>query len=267
MTFAEKYTARSRNVQSMLCVGLDSDIEKLPERFRLQDQPQFEFNKWIIDQTHDLVAAYKPNMAFYEARGAQGIAELQSTMEYLKEKYPDIATICDAKRADIGNTNTGYINAIFDQMSFDSITLHPYLGQEALQPFLDRSDKGCIILCRTSNPGAGEFQDLLIQDVPLWQTVAHAVATKWNAHKNCCLVVGATYPKEMAVIRKTVGDDMLFLVPGIGTQGGDVASVMKAGMNSKGEGLIINAARSINFSDNPRQAAQALRTELLTHSA
>src|SRR3989344_559116 len=158
----DKYNQRAKKINSLLCVGLDSDFEKLPEKFKAMENPQFEFNKYIIEETHEFAAVYKPNSAFYEARGDKGLQELKMTMDYLREKHPDIFTILDAKRGDIGNTNNGYVASIFDWLGFDAVTLHPYLGKEALLPFLERKDKGCIILCRTSNPGAGELQDLIV---------------------------------------------------------------------------------------------------------
>ena len=188
-------------------------------------------------------------------------------MEYIKVYYPDIFTICDAKRADIGNTNNGYVTSIFDWFGFDAVTINPYLGQEAVQPFLDRKDKVSIVLCRTSNTGAGEFQDLSVKhsvfdkNVPLWQVVAEKVSTDWNKNNNCMLVVGATYPKEMKRIREITGE-MTFLVPGVGVQGGDLKATMKAGLNSEGLGLIIHSARGIIFSDNPKIEAQKLYAEI-----
>jgi orotidine 5'-phosphate decarboxylase subfamily 2 len=242
-------------------VGLDADFNKIPKRFLKLKFPQFEFNKWIIEETHKYVAAYKPNSAFYEARGDRGMRELKMTMEYLYKNHPDIFTILDAKRADIGNTNNGYVSAIFDWLNFDAVTIHPYLGREAVEPFLDRKDKGCIILCRTSNPGAGEFQDLKIKEKPIWQIVAEKVSKDWNKNKNCMLVVGATYPKEMKKIRSLVGE-MTFLVPGVGAQGGDLKSVLKVGLNRKGLGLIINSSRGIIFASNPQAEAQKLCNEI-----
>lgn len=261
----DKYNKRAKKINSLLCVGLDADISKIPERFFKLEFPQFEFNKWIIKETHEYVAAFKSNIAFYEAHGDKGIKELKMTMEFLQKNYPDIFTICDCKRADIGNTNQGYVDSLFDWFGFDAITLHPYLGSEALQPFLDRKDKGCIILCRTSNPGAKEIQDLNIQRhwlftaliKPLWLVMAEKVSKNWNKNNNCMLVVGATYPKEMKKIRKVAGD-MTFLVPGIGTQGGDLKAVIEAGLNSEGLGLIINSSRSIIFSENPKVEARKL---------
>ncbi len=261
----EKYNQRAKKINSLLCVGLDADFEKIPERFKKLEFPQFEFNKWIIEETHEYTSAYKPNSAFYEARGDQGMAELKMTMDYLIKNYGDIFTILDAKRADIGNTNNGYVTSIFDWMGFDAVTLHPYLGKEALLPFLDRKDKVSIILCRTSNEGAGEFQDQLVnlagRQVPLWQVVAEKVSKDWNKNKNCMLVVGATYPEEMKKIRSLVGE-MTFLVPGIGAQGGDVKAVLEAGLNTEGLGLIINSSRGIIFSENPKEEARELCEEI-----
>ncbi|HEY4494447.1 MAG TPA: orotidine-5'-phosphate decarboxylase [Candidatus Paceibacterota bacterium] len=272
-TISYKYDKRAKKINSLLCVGLDADFEKIPQRFKQTANPQFEFNKYIIEETHEYTSAYKPNIAFYEARGDQGIRELKMTMEFLQKNYPDIFTICDCKRADIGNTNNGYVEEFFDWFGFDAITLHPYLGGEALQPFLERKDKGSIILCRTSNPGSGELQDLEIPDVgrpdngrptsgkKLWQVVAEKVFKEWNKNKNCMLVVGATYPAEMKMIRALTGD-MTFLVPGIGVQGGSLEEVMKAGLNPKGLGLIINSSRGIIFAENPKEEALKLCEEI-----
>lgn len=257
----EKYNSRADSISSLLCVGLDSELERIPDRFKEMDAPQFEFNKFIIEQTHEFAAAYKPNTAFYEARGEQGLRELKMTMDYLRENHPEIVTICDAKRADIGNTNRGYVEEIFDWLGFDAVTLHPYLGREALLPFLDRADKACIILCRTSNPGAGEFQDLETIGKPLWQTVAEKVSQEWNANNNCMLVVGATYPEEMKAIRQAA-PELTFLVPGVGAQGGDVEAVVSAGLDASGRGLIINSSRGVIFSDDPRSAAMQTRDEI-----
>ena|SRR3989344_684257 len=254
----DKYNQRAKKINSLVCVGLDADFAKIPERFLKMKFPQFEFNKWIIEETQEYTAAYKPNSAFYEARGDKGIRELKMTMDYLTQNHPDIFTILDAKRADIGNTNEGYVASIFDWLGFDAVTLHPYLGSEALKPFLDRADKVSIILCRTSNPGAGEFQDLEFEaKKKLWQIVAEKVSKDWNKNKNCMLVVGATYPEEMKKICSLVGD-MTFLVPGIGAQGGDLEKVLASGLNNAGLGLVINSSRGIIFSDNPKEEAKKL---------
>jgi orotidine-5'-phosphate decarboxylase len=253
-----KYNRRAEVANSLLCVGLDSVLERLPDRFKSAEHPQFVFNRWIIDQTHEVVSAYKPNIAFYEARGEAGLHDLALTMDYLREQHPGILTICDAKRADIGSTNMGYVAGILDHLGFDAITLSPYLGREALAPFLSRAEKGCIILCRTSNPGADEFQDLNVNGKPLWQIVAEQVRDHWNTHGNCMLVAGATYPDELRQIRAIVGE-MTLLVPGIGAQGGDIEKTVRAGLNTDGKGMIINSSRGIIFADDPGEAARSLR--------
>jgi orotidine-5'-phosphate decarboxylase len=257
----QKFDRRVQAVESLLCIGLDPELDRIPARFRDDAWPLFAFNRWIVEQTHPYAAAYKPNMAFYEAQGAQGIKELELTMEYLRSECPEIPTICDAKRGDIGNSNRGYAVSIFDVMGFDAATLHPYLGKEALAPFLERRDKVCIILCRTSNPGAGEFQNLDSGGRPLWETVAQRVSTEWNAAGNCMLVVGATCPEEMKRIR-AIAPAIPFLVPGVGAQGGDVAAAVSAGLNAQGNGLLISSSRAILFSDDPEAAARDLRDEI-----
>jgi orotidine-5'-phosphate decarboxylase len=242
MNFNQKLDAIISKNNSMVCVGLDSTKPS-----------QFRFNKNIIDQTHDLVAAYKPNLAFYEVQGEKGWHDLKLTMNYLREHHPDIVTIADAKRGDIGSTNLAYAKAVFDDLGFDAITLHPYLGQESLQPFLNRKDKGCIILCHTSNPGSSEFQDLPLRgETPksLYQLVAQNVVNSWNQNENCLLVVAATYPKVIAEIRK-IAPEMTFLVPGIG-----------AGLNSQKSGLIINSSRKIIFAKNPRKETELLKDNI-----
>ncbi len=254
----EKYNRRADAANSLLCVGLDSCPEHLPDRFKSAEHPQFDFNRWIIEQTHEVTSAYKPNIAFYEARGEAGLHDLALTLDYLRKQHPDILTICDAKRADIGSTNAGYVAGILDRLGFDAITLNPYLGRDALEPFLSRADKGCIVLCRTSNPGAGELQDLDIHGRPLWQIVAEQVRDQWNMRGNCMLVAGATYPDELRQIRDIVGE-MTLLVPGIGAQGGDIEKTVHAGLNTSGQGMIINSSRGIIFADDPAEAARSLR--------
>jgi orotidine-5'-phosphate decarboxylase len=258
MNAIEKFNARVDAINSLVCVGLDSDFNQLPEQFTHYEFPQFAFNRWIIEQTHAYTAAYKPNIAFYEARGDRGITSLRMTIEYLQQHHPDILLICDAKRADIGNTSTAYASAIFDWYGFDAVTLHPYLGRDALQPFLERTDKGCIILCRTSNPGASDLQDLQVNGKPLWQVVAEKVRDEWNTNGNCMLVVGATYPVELAQVRFITGD-MTLLVPGLGAQGGDIGQTVRSGVNRASKGLILNSSRGIIFSVHPGIAAQELR--------
>lgn len=264
MSIIDKYNQRAQAIDSLLCVGLDADFDKIPVQFRGMENPQFEFNRWIIEETHEYAAAFKANIAFYEARGDKGIQELKKTMDLLTENYPEVFLICDCKRADIGNTNQGYVDSLFDWFGFDAITLHPYLGSEALKPFLERADKGSIILCRTSNTGAGEIQDLLVEGKPVWQIVAEKVSKEWDTNKNCMLVVGATYPEEMKKIRALV-DDITFLVPGIGAQGGEIKPVMEAGLNSQRLGLIINSSRGIIFSENPKEEAKKLLEKIREH--
>lgn len=261
MIFQQKLDAIIAKNNSLVCVGLDSEFEKFPDTVKALPHPQFEFNKTIIDSTHDLVCCYKPNTAFYEARGIEGITDLKLTCDYINEKYPEIAILLDAKRADIGNTNKGYVSFAFDYLKTDAITLHPYLGKEAIQPFLDQSDKGCIILCRTSNPGGGELQDLQINNEPLYMHIAKIVSQDWNGNNNCLLVIGATYPEELKKIR-AVAAGMTFLIPGIGAQGGDLESTLKNGLTQEKTGLIISSSRAIIFADSPRDEAIKLRDEI-----
>jgi orotidine-5'-phosphate decarboxylase len=248
---------------NFVCVGLDSDYNSLPAAVKAKgsiEEGLFVFNREIIDATHDLVCAYKPNSAFYEAQGDEGLRALTRTVRYIKETYPSIPVILDAKRADIGSTNLGYVTAAFDRIGVDAITVHHYLGKEALAPFLARKEKGIIILAKTSNPGAGEFQDLPVGEAqePLYLVVARQVVTNWNTNGNCALVVGATYPAELQRVRAVVGD-IPILIPGIGAQGGEVAATVTAGKDSRGWGMIINAARSIIFASKGNDFAQAAR--------
>jgi len=258
---AIKLARRVETANSLLCVGLDPEMSKLPERFREHALPQLRFGEWIVDQTAEFAAAIKLNAAFYEARGAEGVAEMERTIDYVRARHPELVTICDAKRGDIGNTNQGYVAEIFDRMGFDAVTLHPYLGREALEPFLSRRDKMCIVLCRTSNPGAGEFQDLDVEGCPLWLTVAEQVSRVWDIDGNCMLVTGATYPEEMRRVRE-IAPHTTLLVPGIGAQGGDLRAAVAAGLDAQGRGLLISASRSIIFGDDPAEAARTLRDEI-----
>jgi len=258
MTFKQKLDKIIDKNNSLLCVGLDSDYEKIPKFLHKKKYPVFEFNKKIIDATHDLVCAYKPNSAFYEARGACGIIELKLTCDYLHKKYPGILIILDAKRADIGNTNNGYVSYAFNYLQADGLTVNPYLGRETIQPFLDKKEKGIIILCKTSNKGSGEFQDLVINKKPLYKIIAEKVTSEWNVNDNCLMVVGATYPQELKEIRKIVGE-MTFLVPGIGSQGGDLDKTVCAGINSKKRGMIINSSRGIIFASSDKDFAKHAR--------
>jgi orotidine-5'-phosphate decarboxylase len=254
-----------------VCIGLDPVYDRLPMTIRKgvsAEDAFFAFNRAIIDATHDLVCAYKPNSAFYEALADGGIRALMKTVTYTKQTYPHIPVILDAKRADIGNTNHGYVQFAFDAVGADAITVHPYLGKEALAPFLARKDKGIIVLVKTSNSGSDEFQNVLVGQEPLYQVVARHVAQNWNTHGNCALVVGATYPSELERVRALVGD-MPILIPGIGAQGGDLAATVVAGKDSRGHGMIINSARDIiyaspdeYFAHAAREATQSLRERI-----
>lgn len=250
MSFLTTLEQQMTQANSLLCVGLDTDHAQLP-----QGSSQLEFNKDIIDQTHDLVCSYKLNLAFYEATGAAGWDVMHQTVKYIHEKYPGIPVIADAKRADIGSTSAAYAEAIFDELEFDAVTLHPYLGSEAVSPFLDYAEKGCIVLVHTSNPGAGEFQDLQMGDQKLWQVVLKNVDTTWNQNGNCLAVLGATYPDELTQARQ-IAPNMTFLVPGVGAQGGSARDTVLAGRRPDGKGLIINSSRGVIFADSPRDAAQ-----------
>jgi orotidine-5'-phosphate decarboxylase len=250
--------------ENFVCVGLDSDYNRIPSLLKENTSVEdalFAFNRAIVDATHDLVCAYKPNAAFYEAQGDAGWRALQRTVRYIKETYSRIPVILDAKRADIGSTNVGYVEAAFDLLGVDAITVHPYLGQEALAPFLARKEKGIIVLAKTSNPGAGEFQDLLVGEArePLYQVVARHIATRWNGNGNCALVVGAPYPAELKQVRAIVGD-MPILIPGVGAQGGDIEATVTAGKDSRGQGMIINASRTIIYASSSSDFAQAARS-------
>ena len=270
MTFLNRIKQAVFNKNSCVSVGLDADLNKIPSCLKQPDKSTadiiFNFNQAIIDNTHDLVCAYKPNIAFYEAQGPDGLSALKRTVDYIKQIDPEIVTIVDAKRADIGNTNQAYAQAIFDYFQFDALTVHPYLGQQALAPLLNRKDKGVIVLCRTSNQGAGEFQDLEIDSrhgrLPLYQFLAQQVVQNWNQHQNCGLVVGATYPQELAEVR-AIAADLPLLIPGIGAQGGDVEKTVAAGHAKTWPGMVINSARSIIFASSDQNFAQAARDKTI----
>lgn len=262
MTFLKKLNKIIKKNNSLLCIGLDSYERKIPPHLKREKNPIFSFNKLIINKTHDLICAYKLNIAFYQGRGIEGIKQLKMTFDFINTNYPDITTILDAKIGDIDSTNENYVKFVFDYLKADAVTVHPYLGQETLQPFLERTDKGIFVLCRTSNPGAGEFQDLLVDGEPLYLKVARQVVERWNVNGNCMLVVGATYPDELTNVRKIAGE-MTFLVPGIGVQGGDVEKTVKAGLNSQKAGLIINSSRGIIFASQGSDFAQRVRDKAM----
>jgi orotidine-5'-phosphate decarboxylase len=257
-----------------LVVGLDTDPGRIPESVAPGAPPAervVEFNRRIVEATAEVACAYKPNVAFYEALGVDGFRALEETVAAIRSAAPDAAVILDAKRADIGSTNAGYVAAAFEQLGADAVTVHPYLGGEALAPFLERTDKLIFVLARTSNPGAGEFQDLVSDGVPLYRHVARAVANNWNAAGNCGLVVGATYPDEMRAIREDIPPTMPILIPGVGAQGGDIAAVVAANGEAGSNAFLIAASRSIiyaspadDFAEAARSAAKSLDEEIRT---
>lgn len=266
MNFVAKLRACWSSSNSLLCVGLDPDPTKLPVRVRGKPNAIFEFNKAIVDATHDLVCAYKPQIAYFAAQAAED--QLLQTMGYLRQHYPHIPIILDAKRGDIGSTADQYALEAFTRYQADAVTVNPYLGGDSITPFTHYADKGVVILCRTSNPGASDFQDLVVDSEPLYVQVARKVASEWNTHGNCLLVVGATWPQQMQQIRAVTGD-MPFLVPGVGAQGGDVKALVTAGKTTDGTGLIISSSRAVlyassgdDFAQAARRVAQAARDEI-----
>lgn len=267
ITRLEHSWARS---DSLVCVGLDPEIERFPAHTAAQASPIFHFNKAVIDATADLVCAYKPQFAHYAAYEAED--QLQRTIEYIHSTYPHVPVILDAKRGDVGNTAVRYANEAFERYGADAVTVNPYLGTDALEPFLQYEDRGVIVLCRTSNPGARDLQDLTVSDGRrLYHLVAELAARRWNTRGNCLLVVGATYPKELAEVRNIVGR-MPLLVPGVGAQGGDVAEAVRSGQTPEGTGLIISSSRSIlyasggeDFADAARAATAKLRDQINAH--
>jgi len=252
--------------KSFLCVGLDPDLTKIPPHLLETEDPIFEFNKAIIDATHDLAVGYKPNTAFFEAYGIKGWMSLQKTINYINDNFPEIFTIADAKRGDIGNTSSMYAKAFFEDLNFDSVTVAPYMGKDSVEPFLAFENKHTIMLALTSNEGAFDFQTLTTNGQELYKQVLQTSKTWKNSH-NLMYVVGATKAEYFADIRKIVPDSFL-LVPGIGAQGGSLSEVCKYGMNDK-IGLLVNSARAIiyaskgtDFSEKAREEALAVQQEM-----
>lgn len=240
--------------RSLVCVGLDPDPAKLPTDLA-GPQRLLAFNQRIVDATADIAAAYKPQAAFYGALGAE--AELEASIRYIRERAPDAVVILDAKRNDIGNTAEAYAREAFDRYGADAVTINPYMGEDSVEPFLARAERGAILLCRTSNPGARDFQDLDCGGLPLYRHVARRAAERWNARRNLMLVVGATFPAEMAQLR-AAHPDLPFLVPGIGAQGGDLEATLTAGLDARRAGLLINSSRGIIYAGGG--APPAIRT-------
>jgi orotidine-5'-phosphate decarboxylase len=255
---------------SLVCVGLDPEPARFPAHLRADPDAVFAFCRAIIDATADLVCCFKPQIAHFAALGAE--SALERLIAHIHENHPGVPVILDAKRGDIGSTARHYVGEAFDRYGADAVTVNPYLGRDSIQPFLDRADKGVVILCRTSNPGAGEVQDLRVRsatgELALYQHIAETVARDWNANDNCLLVVGATRPAELADVRARVGD-LPLLVPGVGAQGGDVAAVIANGCTAERTGLIVSSSRAIlyagereDFAEAARAAASALRESI-----
>jgi orotidine-5'-phosphate decarboxylase len=268
MNFIEKLAYASQKNHSLLCVGLDPDPALMPAKTGI-----FEFNKAIIDATADLVCAYKPNIAFYESMGTAGLDALKKTRDYIPKEIP---VIIDAKRGDIGNTARAYARSLFDYFSFDAMTASPYLGYDSLAPFIEYRDRGVFVLCRTSNAGAMDFQSLLVKTDGGGKMLFEVVAGKvdeWNKHGNLGLVVGATYPEELKLIRERY-PEMPLLIPGVGAQGGELEQAVKYGADKGRNKTIINASRQIlyaskgrDFADAARQEAQKIRDQINAYLA
>jgi len=266
MNFKEKLSKIVKKNDSLLCIGLDIDKEKIPKHlYKTSKNPLLEFNKSIIDVTKDLVCAYKLNMAFYEVLGAQGFELLKQTINCIPK---DIIVILDGKRNDIGNTAKMYAKSLFETLNADAVTVNPYLGKDSVIPFLEYKDKCSFILCRTSNPSAVDFQNLLVSKTPFYELVARKIK-EWNNFDNCGAVVGATYPNELKIIRKILGEEIPILIPGVGAQGGDIEKTVKFGTNKNGEMALINSSRAIlyaakdeSFLEKAKSEAKRLKEEI-----
>lgn len=262
----QQLTEQIRIKNSFLCIGLDVDLDKIPKHLLETEDPIFEFNKAIIDATHDLAVAYKPNTAFYEAYGIKGWQSLHKTIHYLNQNYPELFTIADAKRGDIGNTSGMYAKAFFEDLNFDSVTVAPYMGKDSVEPFLAFEDKHAIMLALTSNEGAFDFQTLKVDGTELYKRVIET-SKNWKNAKNLMYVVGATKAEYFAEIRKIIPDSFL-LVPGVGAQGGSLAEVCQYGLNDQ-VGLLVNSSRGviyasdgIDFAEKAREAALIVQQEM-----
>lgn len=270
MNYTHALQTRWTEHNTLLCVGLDPDPAKFPAHLAEYDDAYITFVREIIDATAEFACAFKPQIAYFSAAHAED--KLVALIDYIHHNYPGIPVILDAKRGDIGATAEQYAREAFERYKADAVTVNPYMGGDTLEPYLAYPDKGVIVLCRTSNPGGDDFQMLPVQvngqSQPLYQYVAHKAATEWNRNGNVSLVVGATYPAELAAVRQIIGD-MPLLVPGIGAQGGDVQAAVQAGKTANGTGLVINSSRAIlyasqgeDFADAARQVAQATRDSI-----
>ena len=261
MNFREKLDKIVDKNNSLLCVGLDIDKDKIPKYlFQQYKDPFFEFNKQIIDETKDLVCGYKINMAFYEVLGENGYMLLEKTIKYIPK---DVVVILDGKRNDIGNTAKKYAESLFETLNADGVTINPYLGFDGIKPFIEYKNKCSFILCRTSNSSAGDFQDLKLDDKYLYEKVAEKIV-EWNKnYSNCGAVVGATYPDELKIIRKILGENIPLLIPGVGKQGGDVEKTVKYGTNKQSRMAIINSSRGIIYANSTENFAQKSRDKTI----
>ncbi|MFC0676925.1 orotidine-5'-phosphate decarboxylase [Lysobacter korlensis] len=266
MSFMQQLHTRWQSADSLVCVGLDPEPAKFPARFFGRDDAVFEFCRDIVDATAEYVCAFKPQIAHFAALGAEDA--LARLIAHVHAQHPGVPVILDSKRGDIGSTAQHYAAEAFDRYGADAVTANPYLGRDSLQPFLDRADRGVIVLCRTSNPGAADLQDLLVAGRPLYQHVAEKIAVEWDTHSNCALVVGATWPEQLREVRAIVGA-MPLLVPGVGAQGGDVEAVVSNAKSADGTGLIISSSRAVlyasngdDFADAAARAAGTLRDEI-----
>jgi orotidine-5'-phosphate decarboxylase len=251
MTFIQKLTAAWETNHSLLCVGLDPDMARLPAQFQNDPNGIYKFCTEIIDATADLACAFKPQIAYFAALSAE--RQLEEICAYARENYPHVPLILDSKRGDIGATAKQYAREAYDRYGADAVTVSPYMGSDSVEPYMEWTDRGVIVLCRTSNPGGSDLQFLQVDGKPLYQHVARLVAEKWNANGQCALVVGATFPEELAQVRAIVGD-MPLLVPGVGAQGGDVEATVKSGRTANGTGMMINSSRAILYA--PQEAGE-----------
>jgi orotidine-5'-phosphate decarboxylase len=269
MTFIQKLSAAWAANDSMLCVGLDPDVGKFPPQLQGRPDAILTFCKAIVDATADVVCAVKPQIAYFAALRAED--QLEALCEYIRSAYPGLPIVLDAKRGDIGATAEQYAREAFERYNADAVTLSPYMGFDSVEPYLEWKDRGAVVLCRTSNAGGSDLQFLNVDGVPLYQHVARLVADKWNTNGQCALVVGATFPNELAQVRAIVGD-MPLLVPGIGAQGGDIDATVAAGQVAGGHGLMISSSRAILYApaeaaDGDDFAAAARRVALQTRDA
>lgn len=267
MNFIDKLSAAWTTNNSLLCVGLDPDLARFPAHLQGKPDAIVSFCKAIIDATADLACAFKPQIAYFAALGAED--QLEEICRYLRDACPHIPLVLDAKRGDIGATAHQYAREAFDRYGADAVTVNPYMGSDSVEPYMEWTDRGVIVLCRTSNPGGSDLQFLDVGGQPLYQHVARLVAEKWNRNGQCALVVGATFPEELAQVRAIVGD-MPLLVPGVGAQGGDVEATVTAGKTAAGAGMMINSSRAILYAaaqDGEDFAAAARRVAQETRDA